>query len=46
VPGTPTFIIGDQMVNQVLGYDKIRALVDSAAAKARADSTARRAPGR
>lgn len=46
VGGTPTFIVGDQMINEVLSYDRLKALVDSAAAKkARADA-AGKAPGR
>jgi protein-disulfide isomerase len=30
VRGTPTFIIGDKMINEVLSYDAIKRLVDSA----------------
>jgi protein-disulfide isomerase len=47
VGGTPTFIIGDQMVSDVLSYDQIKAMVDTAIArKARTDTTSRRPPGR
>jgi len=34
VPSTPTFIIGDKLVVGAIGYDALKAYVDSAAAKA------------
>ena len=42
---TPTFIIGDQMIPGAISYDRLKALVDSVAARARADSTAKRIRG-
>jgi protein-disulfide isomerase len=33
LPGTPTFIIGDQQIPQFLSYDELKQLVDSAVAK-------------
>lgn len=36
VQSTPTFVIGDKLVPGALGYDQIKAYVDSAAAKAAA----------
>ena len=40
VSQTPTFIIGTRRVPGAVGYDRIRALVDSAAAEARASGAA------
>jgi protein-disulfide isomerase len=34
VNGTPTFVIGDQQIGQVINYDQFKQLVDSAIAKA------------
>jgi protein-disulfide isomerase len=45
VRSTPTFIIGDQLLPGALAWDQLKAYVDSAAAKARSDSTVRRIPG-
>ena len=44
VQGTPTFIIGDKLVNDVLAYDVLKAYVDSAAATAPAAAPAAPAP--
>jgi protein-disulfide isomerase len=42
---TPTFFIGDQKIPGAISYDQLKAYVDSAASKARADTTVRRIPG-
>jgi protein-disulfide isomerase len=39
LPGTPTFLIGDQQVSQFLSYDELKKMVDDVAAKGGSKAT-------